>query len=42
MLWLNGDVLDFGPRGLGSRPPQVVVLCFWANTFLSVPLSTQE
>ena len=42
MLWLNGNEPGFGPRGLGSRPPQVGVLCFWANTFLSVPLSTQE
>ena len=30
-------------RGLGSRPGQVIALCFWAKNFnLTVPLSTQE
>ena len=30
-------------RGLGSRPGQVIALCFWEKNFnLTVPLSTQE
>ena len=43
MLWLNGNELGFGLRGLGSRPPQVGVLCFLGKYFpFSVSLSTQE
>ena len=33
MLWLNGNELGFGLRGLGSGPPQVGVLCFLDKYF---------
>lgn len=40
MLWLNGNELGFGLRGLGSRPPQVGVLGKYFP--FSASLSTQE
>ena len=33
MLWLKGNELGFGLRGLGSGPPQVGVLCFLDKYF---------
>ena len=37
------SALDYGSRGPGSSPGQVIVLCSWARYFnLTVPLSTQE